>query len=106
MGESKSSRFLIVIDAINEGINRDGWYNNIMQFLCKLEKFENIAVSLSCRNTYEEYLIPQELDNNKLIRIEHYGFKWYENRAALMYLAKQGMWRLACCYNEKLYRNP
>jgi hypothetical protein len=86
LGESKSSRFLIVIDAINEGVNRDAWYDNIMQFLCELEEFNNIAVALSCRNTYEEYLIPQELDDNKLIRIEHYGFKGYENRAALMYL--------------------
>lgn len=91
LGESKNTRFLIIIDAINEGVNREAWYDNIVQFLSELEEFCNISVVLSCRSTYKDYLIPQELNINKLVEIEHYGFRGYEHRAALTYLAKQGI---------------
>lgn len=91
LGESKDTRLLIVIDAINEGVNRDAWYDNITQFLTELEDFQHIAVVLSCRSTYKEYLIPKEISDNKLVEIEHYGFRGHEHRAAMTYLAKQGI---------------
>lgn len=91
LGESKDTRLLIVIDAINEGVNREAWYDNITQFLTELEDFQHIAVVLSCRSTYKEYLIPKEISDDKLVKIEHYGFRGHEHRAAMTYLAKQGI---------------
>lgn len=89
LGESKNTRLLIVIDAINEGVNKEAWFDNIIQFLVELDSFPHIAVALSCRSTYKDFLIPQS--DNKLVKINHYGFKGYEHRAALKYLAKQGI---------------
>lgn len=88
LGESKNTRFLIVIDAINEGVYREAWHDNIISFLTELGEYAHIAIVLSCRSTYKTYLIPS---NNDLTEIKHYGFRGYEHRAALKYLAKQGI---------------
>jgi len=91
LGESKNTRLLLIIDAINEGANRDSWYDNIVRFLSELGDFHNIAVALSCRSTYKDFLIPKELTSDKLATLTHFGFSGYENRAALKYLSKQGI---------------
>ncbi|MFW6030009.1 MAG: hypothetical protein ACOCRO_07110, partial [Halanaerobiales bacterium] len=88
LGESKKTRFLIIIDAINEGIYRKAWYDNIIKFITELNDFPHIAIALSCRTTYKEFLIPC---NNNLVEIVHQGFRGFEHRAALKYLAKQGI---------------
>lgn len=88
LGESKETRFLIIIDAINEGVYREAWYDNIIKFLTELSDFPHIAIVLSCRTTYKNFLIPP---NDNLVEIEHHGFRGFEHRAALKYLAKQGI---------------
>lgn len=89
LGESKDTRFLIIIDAINEGVYKETWCDQIIQFLVELEAFPHIAVVLSCRSTYKDYLIPQGMKN--LVELIHTGFSGYEHRAAFKYLAKQGI---------------
>ena len=56
----------LIIDAINEGVNRDSWYDNIVRFLSELGDFHNIAVVLSCRSTYKDFLIPKELTGDTI----------------------------------------
>ena len=81
-GEASGARALIIIDAINEGNNRDDWHNQITGFLSDLSRFPYIAVLFSCRSTYLSYILPDSADESLLPRIEHHGFRGHEHRAA------------------------
>ena len=91
--EASGSRALLVIDAINEGIHREDWQNYISSFLSDAAKYKHIAVLLSCRSTYLRYILPDEnvLGEDRLVRIEHHGFRGHEHRAAEKYLSQQGI---------------
>ena len=92
-GEASGSRALIVIDALNEGAHRKDWHSYISSFLTDVAEFKNIAVLLSCRSTYLRYILPDDsvLHADRLVRIEHPGFRGHEHRAAERYLSQQGI---------------
>ena len=90
-GESCSSRTLIIIDAINEGLFNEQWHNHLSSMISEISNFKNIAIIFSCRSAYENHLIPEDLRSDKLIRVEHHGFRGSERRAAEKYLSKQGI---------------
>ena len=92
-GEASGSRALIVIDALNEGAHREDWHSYISSFLTDVAEYKNIAVLLSCRSTYLRYILPDDsvLHADRLVRIEHPGFRGYEHRAAEKYLSQQGI---------------
>lgn len=92
-GEASGSRALIVIDALNEGIHREDWQNYISSFLSDVAEYKHIAVLLSCRTTYLRYILPDDsvLHADRLVRIQHPGFRGHEHRAAEMYLSQQGI---------------
>ena len=91
--EASGSRALIVIDAINEGIHREDWQYYISSFLSDLAEYKHIAVLLSCRSTYLDYILPDAsvLSEDRLVRVEHLGFRGHEHRAAEKYLSQQGI---------------
>ena len=91
--EASGSRALIVIDAINEGIHREDWQNYISSLLSDMAEYKRIAVLLSCRSTYLDYILPDEsvLGEDRLVRVEHPGFRGHEHRAAEKYLSRQGI---------------
>ena len=90
-GEASGSRTLIIIDAINDGSNKEDWYHHIRNFLSQLSEFSNIAILLSCRSTYLRYILPGTINEKCLVKIEHFGFQGYEHHAAEKYLSKQGI---------------
>ena len=92
-GEASGSRALIVIDALNEGAHREDWDSYISSFLTDVAEYKHIAVLLSCRSTYLRYILPDEgvLHADRLVRIEHPGFRGHEHRAAERYLSQQGI---------------
>ena len=92
-GEASGSRALIVIDALNEGAHREDWHSYISSFLTDVAEYKHIAVLLSCRSTYLRYILPDDsvLHADRLVRIEHPGFRGHEHRAAERYLSQQGI---------------
>ena len=92
-GEASGSRALIVIDALNEGAHREDWHSYISSFLTDVAEYKHIAVLLSCRTTYLRYILPDDsvLHADRLVRIEHPGFRGHEHRAAERYLSQQGI---------------
>ena len=88
-GEASGARVLIVIDAINEGLHREDWENHISHFLSDISEFKNIAIVLSCRSTYLDYILPDHIDKDRLVHIQHFGF--HVHRAAEQYLSMQGI---------------
>jgi hypothetical protein len=105
-GEASGARALIVIDAINEGNNRDDWYNQITGFLSDLSRFPYIAVLFSCRSTYLSYMLPDSADESLLPRIRHYGFSGYEHRAAEKFLSQQGIFKPSAPILAPEFTNP
>ncbi|MAF77944.1 MAG: hypothetical protein CME60_07260 [Halobacteriovoraceae bacterium] len=90
-GEASGARFLVVIDAINEGRYKDDWYTQIVPFFSEISNYKNIAVVISCRSTFKDYLIPGTLGKDTYVEVEHKGFSGYEHKAASIYLSKHGI---------------
>jgi hypothetical protein len=105
-GEASGSRALIVIDAINEGNCRDEWHHQITGFLSDLSRFQYIAVLFSCRSTYLNYILPDSADESQLPRIEHYGFRGHEHRAAEKFLSQQGISKPSAPILAPEFTNP
>lgn len=106
VGEASKTRTLIIIDAINEGLNRDDWHNHIRAFLSETSKYKNISILLSCRTTYLNYILPDSVNDDCLIRIRHNGFQGYEHRAAEKYMSKQGISKPSAPILAPEFTNP
>lgn len=89
-GEAKKTRTLIIIDALNEGNHRFDWQDQLVSFIAGLKNYPHIALLISCRSTYRDIILPAEIKGN-IVEIFHAGFKGFEHRAAMKYLAKQGI---------------
>nr|WP_313973957.1 hypothetical protein [uncultured Psychrobacter sp.] len=90
-GEGASGKALIIIDAINEGRNREDWSNYLAALITKISEFPNINIVLSCRSTYLDWMIPEGLIGSTLMKITHQGFRGFEHKASAIYLSKQGI---------------
>lgn len=105
-GEASGSRALIVIDAINDGLHRDDWQHHLIGFLSEAYKFNNIAILLSCRSTYLKYILPDSINEDRLVQIQHFGFQGYEHRAAERYLSQQGISKPSAPILAPEFSNP
>lgn len=105
LGETYKCRTLIIIDAINEGSFREDWYNHLKMFLQQCKAYNNLAVVISCRSTYVEYIIPEDVLKT-IPKINHEGFKGYERRAALKYLGNQGVSLPSVPFFSPEFSNP
>jgi hypothetical protein len=90
-GEACQSNALIVIDAINEGTNRLEWYNHLINFISEIKKYPNLSLIISCRRSYINYLIPDDLPDKSNALILHEGFKGSELKIANKYMSKYGL---------------
>lgn len=76
--ETTSSRALIFIDALNESEGWALWHDYLQGFLAKVRRWPRLGVAMSCRTSYVDVVIPEELDESKLVRINHEGFAGHE----------------------------
>jgi len=77
----RGAKALIMIDALNEGEGKKVWKYNIAAFLQTVSHYSWISVAISVRSSYEKAIIPAELINTRLVRIQHYGFAEHEYEA-------------------------
>ncbi|WP_181841839.1 AVAST type 2 anti-phage system protein Avs2 [Emticicia sp. BO119] len=81
-----SSRFLILIDAINESNNAQFWSAQLAGFINQIGKFPFIGLVLTIRDTYFEDIIPEHLRNGGNITfLTHEGFKGNEYEALRLF---------------------
>lgn len=90
-GQATGVRTLLMIDALNERNGQAIWPERLAGLVHDVGRFEWISLVLSCRSAYEQLVIPEELDKEKLPRVEHGGFS---EQQARRYLKKRGI-RLA-----------
>jgi len=82
-GEAAGTRALLMIDAINERHGPRIWPERLGSFLDDAEQFPHVAIVLSCRSTYLPHVVPDNIDEEKLPRVEHSGFSINDARAYL-----------------------
>jgi len=105
-GEAKRTNTLIMIDAINEGNSREDWPLNIDNLLFEIRKYPHLSIVFSCRTTYVEWLVPENVIKQHLLKVTHYGFRGYEHRAASNYLNKQGIHKPSAPIISPEFTNP
>ncbi|HEC0638404.1 TPA: hypothetical protein R1R82_005309, partial [Klebsiella pneumoniae] len=75
-GEKQGKRFLIFIDAINEGNGNIFWEDNINSFVDEIRSFKWLGLIISVRSTYKDITISNErISRNNFEIYEHLGFK-------------------------------
>ena len=99
-------RAIVCIDALNERNGIDVWPQRVAAFLKTFEAFPRIGVILSCRSTYVPYVIPDDLDEGRLFRVEHRGFAAKGGEVAKVYLDKRGMVRPGAPSLVPEFENP
>ena len=99
-------RAIVCIDALNERNGIDVWPERLPAFLKAFEAYPRVGVILSCRSTYVPYVIPADLDEDRLFRVEHRGFAAKGGEAAKVYLDKRGMVRPGAPNLVPEFENP
>lgn len=104
--QASGMRAMVCIDALNERNGLDVWPERLAALLRTVGAFPRIGVILSCRSTYLPYVIPDDLDEDRLFRVEHEGFAADGGEAAKVYLAKRGMVSLGAPSLVPEFENP
>lgn len=73
--ETGGRRALLMIDALNEAEPAGLWRDQLAAFLARVRAFPWIGIVLSCRNSYLPVVLPADLPEDRLIRVQHTGFK-------------------------------
>lgn len=104
-GEAAGARALIMIDAINERGGIGIWKERLAAFLATADRFQHVAVVLSCRTTFLPYIVA-DIDENVLPRLPHPGFAGRAAEAAQRYLDQRGIVRMAAPNLSPEFENP
>ncbi len=82
------SRFIIFIDAINEGRGKYFWNNNVKSFIQKILKYEWLGLVLTVRSSYKDLIFPKdEISEDFIIQHSHYGFRNVEYEASKLFFS-------------------
>ena len=104
--EAAGSKALICIDALNERKGLDIWPSHLSAFLTMAAQYPRIALVISCRSTYVDYVMPDGLIPKSLFILEHEGFSENGGEAAKIYLNKRGIVRLGAPNLVPEFENP
>ena len=103
--EAAGTRALVMVDAINERNGISVWSERLAAFLAVAQRFDYVAVLISCRTTFVPYIV-RDLDTTALPRIEHPGFAGKAAEAARRYLDQRGIVRMAAPHFAPELENP
>lgn len=99
-------RTVIFIDALNEGEGRRMWKKWLPSMLECLKRYPWIAIAVSVRSSYEEWIIPAGLAPDKLIKHIHQGFAGHEYDAAKAFFEHYGIQLPAMPILTPEFQNP
>lgn len=106
-GKVAGLRTLLLIDAINEGVGCQYWYDNIANLIYELKFFSQISCVVSCRSEYIKHSVPEKIlheSPNFVIK----GFETPEEQlaASIIYLDKRGIARPSTPWLSPEFINP
>ena len=99
-------RAVIFIDALNEGEGRRMWGKWLPSMLECLKRYPWVAIAVSVRSSYEEWIIPAGLAPDKLIKHVHRGFSGHEYDAAKAFFEHYGIQLPATPMLSPEFQNP
>ena len=104
---NQQSRFLICIDALNEGAGVQFWNHALGGVLEFIKGFPHIGLLVSIRSQYEDHLFEDHTDLFKqFIRVEHSGFSKVMYDAIHRYFAHYGITTDAITILNNEFTNP
>lgn len=103
--EAAGTRALVMIDAINERGGIAIWRERLAAFIATADRFQHVAVVLSCRTTFLPYIVA-DIDEDVLPRLPHPGFAGRAAEAAQRYLDQRGIVRMAAPNLSPEFENP
>jgi hypothetical protein len=86
-GAITGSRFLLVVDALNDSDNATQWRTRLLDVLGRVTDFDHIAVVFSCRTTMKDIVLPADVHTWVLPISDHPGFRGREVEGLERYLA-------------------
>lgn len=89
--EAQGERLLFMIDAINEGKGKYFWPDHISGFISDFAQYPWLALVLSVRSSYQQFLIPNHVDSTKFVEVHHYGFQGVEYQASSRFFKQYGI---------------
>ena len=101
-----NTRFLLLIDAINEGAGSRFWCDELANFLNDLLPFKRIVCVLSCRDVYEKILIPNKLKDSPKVYLEGFVTPQEQECAAKVYMDRRGIVRPSMPWLIPEFSNP
>ncbi|MBW5978523.1 AVAST type 2 anti-phage system protein Avs2 [Klebsiella sp. CVUAS 11332] len=106
-GQKKGKRFLIFIDAINEGNGNKFWEDNINSFVDEIKSFEWLGLIMSVRSTYKGITISNErVSRNNFETHEHLGFRNVETEAVNLFYDHYNIERPSSPNLNPEFKNP
>lgn len=107
IAEAQGERLLFIVDAVNEGKGRYFWPDHISGFINEFSKYPWIGLVLSIRTSYEKLLITDDvISNNKVIRVEHFGFNSLEYQASSFFFSQYSIEQPSIPLLNPEFRNP
>ena len=101
------SRCIIFIDAINETRDSLIWKSWLPGILNRISKYPWLALVVSIRTSYVEYILPGNFTKNKNFEIiEHRGFEGIEEKAIQIYFKKYEIENPAIPFLYPEFSNP
>jgi len=84
-GAISGCRGLLMIDALNEAEEVGAWESELRGLATSLTSYPHVAVIVTVRDSYSDYLLPSRKECSSLIRLEHYGFEEQTGQALRVY---------------------
>lgn len=85
-GAASGTRFLLVIDALNDSDQPTRWRTQLPAMLSRIAEFNHVAVVFSCRTTMRDVVLPPNIDKFGLPATYHPGFRGREVEGLEKYL--------------------
>ncbi|WP_239423868.1 NACHT domain-containing protein [Snodgrassella communis] len=105
--ERQNKRALILIDAINEGVGANFWFNRVAALLDHAKDYPNLAFVFSCRKAYLNFALPKSIiQNGSIFTIKGFTTIQEMEAAAKKYLDSKGIARPNTVWLSPEFQNP
>jgi len=85
-GSMCQSRFMLIIDALNDSGDPDGWRSALPALIAATAPYDHVAVVVSCRSSLREAVLPDDMTGRGYLVTVHPGFAGHEVEALESYL--------------------
>ncbi|MER6562093.1 hypothetical protein ABT300_31015 [Streptomyces sp. NPDC001027] len=87
-GAASDTRFLLMIDALNDAEEPSRWRSRLPQLWAQAAPYDHLAVVVSCRSSLKDVVLPADVSARHVPCTEHPGFAGHEVEALESYLQK------------------